>query len=187
MKRFSLGSALELYGGTNELTFFSPSVVPKLVARSSSFEVLASTGPGYARFTFLLGLHTSRRQLIAEVTELRSHDVELFVFVPRRSQILKGLLCKPRVEGNISRGGQTDSHTPPAGWSSDRHPKKSCREKSTNPAGTSLGLPAADYNSQYYSNFLIVPQHNITMCKNMLHNLEYDGHSTNPCRLLIMY
>ncbi len=44
-----------------------------------------------------------------------------------RSQILKGLLCKLRVEGSVLRRGQIDGHAPPAGRSSNQHPK--------NPAG----------------------------------------------------
>lgn len=117
-----------LCGGTNEIAFFSSSVLPKHFI-VKVLKCLVSTGPGYDHFTFLLGLQTSRRQLIAEVIELHSHDVELCVFAPGRSQILKGLLCKLRAEGSMSRRGQTDSHTPPAGRSSNQHTKNPTGEK----------------------------------------------------------
>lgn len=107
-------------------------------------------------YFFLLGLQTSRRRLIAEVSELHSHDVELCVFMPRRSQILKGLLCKQRVEGNVSRRRETVTHHLLDGAQID------IPEKPTNPAGTRWIWQRLTVTLSIRGS--IMPQHNITAC-----------------------
>jgi len=101
---------------------------------------------GHDHIFFLLGLQTSRRQLIAEVSELHSHNVELCVFVPRRSRILKGLLCKQRVEGNTSRRRGTVTLHLLDGAQIDI--SEILQGKTNKPCRHTLDLAAVDYSSQ---------------------------------------